>query len=64
MYKPLRMRAIVTRVGAKSTFRGGETPDVQFAILMAAGLTKLGRLLPPDQTIPMIPTLAAHGHEL
>ena len=30
----------------------------------AAGLTKLGQLLPQDQARPTIPTLAAHGHEL
>lgn len=64
MRAPLRICPIAISGETKPLFSGGDTADVQLAIWVGAGLTKLHQLLPPDQTISKIPTLAAHRHEL
>ena len=64
MHAPLQMCPIAISIEIKPPFSEGEIADGRLAIWEGAGLTKLGQLLPLDQTIPTIPTLAAHGHEL
>ena len=64
MYGPLRMCPIAISIETKLPFSGGETADIQLATWAGAGLTRLRQMLPPDEKIPTIPTLSAHGHDL
>ena len=64
MRAPLRVCPVIISIGTKPPFSEGTTAHVWLAVRVAAGLTKLGQLLPLDQTRRGIPTLAAHGHEL
>ena len=64
MHAPLRVFPMASSVEIKPPFSEGKIAGGRLAIWEGAGLTKLGELLPPDQKIPTIPTLAAHGYEL
>lgn len=68
MYPPIRQRPIAVSVETKVPFTGGATADVQLATWTGAGLTRIRQMLQANandaETIPTIPALSAHGHDL
>lgn len=68
MTSSLRQRPIAINMETKVPFSGGETADVQLAIWMGAGITRLRQLLSGNgnqgEDVPAMPVLSMHGHDL
>lgn len=68
MSSSLRRRPIAINLETKVPFSGGETADVQLAIWMSAGITRLRQMLSEcgnqGEDVPAMPALSMHGHDL